>query len=182
MPPFSMISFLNVSTHSRPKAAGSVSVPCCMAAEVFQHTAARRRLDACVSLCYNIGVVSTHSRPKAAGFHAADFKRPSVVSTHSRPKAAGCFSVARFNCAISFNTQPPEGGWRTRPDNRQIAARFNTQPPEGGWTSTGLPVKETSLFQHTAARRRLVAVQGHREVGFVVSTHSRPKAAGDAPR
>ena len=59
-----------VSTHSRPKAAGPAF------SYVLQHC-----------------VVSTHSRPKAAG------KRPPIcdlcfgVSTHSRPKAAG---VARY--------------------------------------------------------------------------------------
>ena len=34
---------------------------------------------------------------------------------------------------MSFNTQPPEGGWllqRFHPHNMQ---GFNTQPPEGGW-------------------------------------------------
>ena len=34
------------------------------------------------------------------------------------------------------------------------------------------------LFQHTAARRRLVNIDGDFQVGYGVSTHSRPKAAG----
>ena len=59
-----------------------------------------------------------------------------------------------------------------------VTASFNTQPPEGGWYYPchvgGLIVK----FQHTAARRRLA----ERELRFaaeqIVSTHSRPKAAG----
>ena len=56
-----------VSTHSRPKAAGSIGVVSEKSLLLFQHTAARRRLvvhtatDACSR------VVSTHSRPKAAG-------------------------------------------------------------------------------------------------------------------
>ena len=55
-----------VSTHSRPKAAGSKLVKR-NAPEVFQHTAARRRLD--LPLFYGLAKfrVSTHSRPKAAG-------------------------------------------------------------------------------------------------------------------
>ena len=35
-----------------------------------------------------------------------------------------------------------------------------------------------SMFQHTAARRRLVSVWDVDRLGAVVSTHSRPKAAG----
>ena len=101
-----------VSTHSRPKAAGSVVVrasawqslfqhtaarrrldrqernwkPC---RELFQHTAARRRLDLQeVNILLNTGV-STHSRPKAAGQRGVFEHLPNHVSTHSRPKAAG---------------------------------------------------------------------------------------------
>ena len=33
----------------------------------------------------------------------------------------------------SFNTQPPEGGWRKSRLLRGQIYRFNTQPPEGGW-------------------------------------------------
>ena len=78
------------------------------------------------------------------------------VSTHSRPKAAGTvFKIFAF-CEHGFNTQPPEGGWAT--DNQADIMRlgFNTQPPEGGWV----------LF--------FVVFW----VFTVVSTHSRPKAAG----
>ena len=59
--------FLKVSTHSRPKAAGSCSQCLAKAAPKFQHTAARRRL----------------------AYFRADVPKPSRVSTHSRPKAAG---------------------------------------------------------------------------------------------
>ena len=55
---------------------------------------------------------------------------------------------------------------------------FNTQPPEGGWWLGRLSNTATSKFQHTAARRRLgfPASQLYRDA--IVSTHSRPKAAG----
>ena len=80
-----------------------------------------------------------------------------TVSTHSRPKAAGrsrCGCVASCCC---FNTQPPEGGW-----GRELKSEHAYDE-----------------FQHTAARRRL-AIVGTAPVGAVnVSTHSRPKAAGD---
>ena len=78
-----------VSTHSRPKAAGSYE-------------------DA-----FNSAIeVSTHSRPKAAGFCSRCSDTGYLVSTHSRPKAAGMKSVVLRICHTCFNTQPPEGGWR----------------------------------------------------------------------
>ena len=55
-----------------------------------------------------------------------------------------------------FNTQPPEGGWLLPLYCRWSLCRFNTQPPEGGWA----------------------AVWGIRLI-WQVSTHSRPKAAGN---
>ena len=57
---------------------------------------------------------------------------------------------------ISFNTQPPEGGWSCSMSiNTTDTARFNTQPPEGGWVTSAEPF-----------------------VFAIVSTHSRLKAAG----
>ena len=55
-----------VSTHSRPKAAGEM-----------------RKFRA------NNHGVSTHSRPKAAGLYPPRPRLHTEVSTHSRPKAAG---------------------------------------------------------------------------------------------
>ena len=102
---------LGVSTHSRPKAAGMN-----------------------VATVQNIVSVSTHSRPKAAGWLLIPYPNRGPVSTHSRPKAAGEYknhadhadgqfqhTAARrrladfYRCRLqsrSFNTQPPEGGWR----------------------------------------------------------------------
>ena len=56
----------------------------------------------------------------------------------------------------SFNTQPPEGGWAGVLSRQQRRDGFNTQPPEGGWTKMTVRIKGVT----------------------VVSTHSRPKAAG----
>ena len=56
----------------------------------------------------------------------------------------------------SFNTQPPEGGWHKLIGSLYRIPRFNTQPPEGGWMCA-----EFGLIGAT-----------------IVSTHSRPKAAG----
>ena len=167
-------------------------------------------------------LVSTHSRPKAAGARAQYVANVYIVSTHSRPKAAGRvvqFSTAQTPC---FNTQPPEGGWGRFFVSCPVICCFNTQPPEGGWASILRTLNGHTLFQHTAARRRLAHMVGksqgnHRsfntqppeggwenilrfvnyndsfntqppEGGWLkaidlflnncVSTHSRPKAAG----
>ena len=59
-----------------------------------------------------------------------------------------------------FNTQPPEGGWDIAIIVHSNRVSFNTQPPEGGWA-------EFKVFGASYG---------------VVSTHSRPKAAGHQTR
>ena len=59
------------------------------------------------------------------GFH--------LVSTHSRLKAAGWPPNGIEAVEQSFNTQPPEGGWRQTVPSFHYRSGFNTQPPEGGW-------------------------------------------------
>ena len=144
-----------VSTHSRPKAAGSMALPCHLRALPFQHTAARRRLVLGAKHFKSDIRVSTHSRPKAAGITRCDLAHDFFVSTHSRPKAAGVGDVdwaathdvsthSRPKAAgevqqyllgvavVSTHSRPKAAGcgavFQTRRD-----ARFNTQPPEGGW-------------------------------------------------
>ena len=34
---------------------------------------------------------------------------------------------------LSFNTQPPKGGWRYPSVRLRHFDGFNTQPPKGGW-------------------------------------------------
>ena len=79
---------LEVSTHSRPKAAAIARGKMLSSVIVFQHTAARRRL-----LFLAIPKIA-HSR----------------VSTHSRPKAAASLQSDDQAVKLCFNTQPPEGG------------------------------------------------------------------------
>ncbi len=86
---------------------------------------------------------------------------------------------ARLLVQQGFNTQPPEGGWPETPALISKPACFNTQPPEGGWCISGNILAIWCLFQHTAARRRLVGIKSFGSANFVVSTHSRPKAAGN---
>ena len=100
-----------VSTHSRPKAAGGVLYGQVYIGGQFQHTAARRRLAFLSFQLSLVATVSTHSRPKAAGRRFAKTAYFALVSTHSRPKAAGYKLVHALTAEASFNTQPPEGGW-----------------------------------------------------------------------
>ena len=86
-------------------------------------------------------------------------------------------TVTADDTTDSFNTQPPEGGWPN--DFSQCHAylfqhtaarrRLISEP-----TDTVLP----SMFQHTAARRRLAGLLDS-AICKLVSTHSRPKAAGE---
>ena len=122
----------------------------------FQHTAARRRLaqagitDNSLWMFQHTAARRRLERPN----HAQG--RYSQVSTHSRPKAAGSEKCRHFLSFHSFNTQPPEGGWASSTAIASATACFNTQPPEGGWRTFGVGRYSRSL----------------------VSTHSRPKAAG----
>ena len=56
-------------------------------------------------------IVSTHSRLKAAGIKKTNGNLIVKVSTHSRLKAAGYAVKNPARRDVSFNTQPPEGGW-----------------------------------------------------------------------
>ena len=84
-----MLSGIDVSTHSRPKAAGrdeTSSIPVC---SQFQHTAARRRLGHAYRLASSVGC-GFNTQPPEGGW--PDF-------------------IPAFDFLLRFNTQPPEGGW-----------------------------------------------------------------------
>ena len=88
-----------------------------------------------------------------------------------RPERA----ASRESC---FNTQPPEGGWPSTRTTHSRQNGFNTQPPEGGWHQIVICRLKSAWFQHTAARRRLGRNLFVSKLARLVSTHSRPKAAG----
>ena len=71
-----------VSTHSRPKAAGSTYTRADID-RLFQHTAARRRLGDFVHLNIRLCMVSTHSRPKAAGQHGKYLCQTATLFQHT---------------------------------------------------------------------------------------------------
>ena len=78
-----------VSTHSYPKTAGHLT---CFLSErkyMFQHTAARRRLD-------NINVIL----------------KLILMFQHTAARRRLVLVIMKPNTIKSFNTQPPEGGWQ----------------------------------------------------------------------
>ena len=56
---------------------------------------------------------------------------------------------------LCFNTQPPEGGWRIALGiGYLIFVSTHSRPKAAGW-ATASRLRSSSMFQHTAARRRL---------------------------
>ena len=168
--------------------------------ELFQYTAARRRLGSCSRnspevFCFNTqppeggcGVpchsffstaVSIHSRPKAAGYIKPGSLRLSwfqYTAARRRLKIIGLPSGAVFG----FNTQPPEGGCSSSSAISLSSRGFNTQPPEGGWKGKTHEKNE----YHVSIHSRPKAAVSSFEEGLSkaqVSIHSRPKAAGSCP-
>ena len=145
-------------------------------------------------------MVSTHSRPKAAGGYKLLTGLGQKVSTHSRSKAAGTVAPKSQPRHQRFNTQPPEGGWLTLLLSNWLPSKFQHTAARRRLAFPAHLPQACSLFQHTAARRRLGRFIFRRVMwtlfqhtaarrrlglfmlriitGLVVSTHSRPKAAG----
>ena len=124
-------------------------------------------------------MVSTHSRPKAAGKIKTLRHLYASVSTHSRPKAAGATVKANCRSWVRFNTQPPEGGWIDRAQQRRNRQRVSThsRPKAAGcvWFSD---VQRDGVSTHS--RPKAAGSPAQQEIARKnVSTHSRPKAAGD---
>ena len=77
----------------------------------------------------------------------------------------------------SFNTQPPEGGWKAQPAVQQVSTVSTHSRPKAAGMLAQL-LQNQQQFQHTAARRRLEFPFTVMTANSLVSTHSRPKAAG----
>ena len=152
---------IQVSTHSRPKAAGLGD-----------------RSSPWVRFGFNTQppeggwvlpfeswpkvIVSTHSRPKAAGLVISLSGVPWLVSTHSRPKAAGIPNTSSWVIHLSFNTQPPEGGWPMLLNGGTTAPLFQHTAARRRLGSNRRRNRILNQFQHTAARRRLGPVDASR--------------------
>ena len=145
---------LDVSTHSRPKAAathGWANSRKC----TFQHTAARRRLGS----------------PKATANGSLSF--------NTQPPEGGCYRGSGRpveHLGLSFNTQPPEGGCHADSAATSWAGKFQHTAARRRLLLPFVYLLHITMFQHTAARRRLA--EKHKAAMLkAVSTHSRPKAA-----
>ena len=168
---------LCVSTHSRPKAAGVSKILISLPLNMFQHTAARRRLAATLNI-KKLGKLFQHTAARRRlDFQEAIDHTFTVVSTHSRPKAAGQCAAKVEIASACFNTQPPEGGWVRIWIGLSARLGFNTQPPEGGWIVLLVLVFGIRVSTHSRPKAAGDFVQ-NRQVQQIVSTHSRPKAAG----
>ena len=191
---------LRVSTHSRPKAAGTLTA--CPHTPLFSFNTQPPEGGWMFTVLSILRLRRFNTQPPEGGWFDAEDAASRIfsVSTHSRPKAAGYYSARRRLDCRCFNTQPPEGGWMKAMKTLSVqrlfqhtAARrrlvqhlgqagtnqlcFNTQPPEGGWDRQPQNINQTTSFNTQPpeggwfSTHRICCVQE-------VSTHSRPKAAG----
>ena len=79
-----------------------------------------------------------------------------ISGFNTQPRGGGCFLLMEINKPCErFNTQPRGGGCLLIfPKNHQLYS-FNTQPRGGGCRFPSTPQTLPTMFQHTAARRRL---------------------------
>ena len=78
---------------------------------------------------------------------------------------------------MSFNSQPPEGGWTGGVQKIAGLNRFNSQPPEGGWSLDNPAAVSGVVSTHSRPKAAGNDFSSNLRAGNV-STHSRPKAAG----
>ena len=134
-----------VSTHSRPKAAANI-FKISFDSILFQHTAARRRLQMC-KYAFTLGRGFQHTAARRRLLFWLFFVLYQwFVSTHSRPKAAASKLVTLCPINTGFNTQPPEGGCKGVSMNFCTPFGFNTQPPEGGCVLTYPQLSQVRCF------------------------------------
>ena len=79
---------MRVSTHSRAEAAAK-SYEVVLSVILFQHTAARRRLQEDLLMHLQLDNVSTHSRAEAAASDL-DFERAYHNGFNTQPRGGGC--------------------------------------------------------------------------------------------
>ena len=122
---------------------------------MFQHTAARRRLDS-PFIPLLVQPIGFNTQPPEGGWQLERrlVSRRHLVSTHSRPKAAG-FDVGFIAAVRSFQHTAARRRLAKLAGEPIGLVCFNTQPPEGGWRDQTNKAKAVIEFQHTAARRRL---------------------------
>ena len=123
----------------------------------FQHTAARRRLGKEKEKPPNITLFRFQHTAARRRLDCRNVQRPPGNRFNTQPPEGGWDELAnQWKEVACFNTQPPEGGCLLSMLLKNLSMScFNTQPPEGGWLSAISYQNIRTLFQHTAARRRL---------------------------
>ena len=146
-----------------------------LVATLFQHTAARRRLNRGDMSKFKEWTFQHAAARRRLGKTLPPLLRAALVSTHSRPKAAGAAISDVPLTATCFNTQPPEGGCQP-PFYNHFTRKVSTHSRPKAAAPSAVFWAGWPEFQHTAARRRLLCSR-QRRGRHRVSTHSRPKAA-----
>ena len=122
----------------------------------FQHTAARRRLPFLIlGYFYLLRLFQHTAARRRLHDNLNTVLGGSIVSTHSRTEAAALAKVCCVQCAMVST------------HSRTEAAACVL------WSGTII----VRVFQHTAARRRLLSYPLDLLLHFAVSTHSRTEAA-----
>ena len=147
--------------------------------EKFQHTAARRRLGRRPCLLGSLRCFNT--QPPEGGWGNLRIYASYDSCFNTQPPEGGWRLLFSFQLWLScFNTQPPEGGWRFVKLAPAWFSGFNTQPPEGGWAAPAVIASNLGGFNTQPPEGGWFIGQCRRQFTVKVSTHSRPKAAGNA--
>ena len=147
---------------------------------LFQHTAARRRLDRKNQIHAHQQRFNT--QPPEGGWRSCRRHQLQIPSFNTQPPEGGWFICRAFQTVESgFNTQPPEGGWMMMTVTSLVTCpSFNTQPPEGGWPLPCTACLKPQVFQHTAARRRLADLSPNQRRDICFNTQ--PPEGGWVPQ
>ena len=150
---------------------------------LFQHTAARRRLELQFDRTF-ILIMFQHTAARRRLVQTNDETGHSNrVSTHSRPKAAGAdnLDLPRIKHLFQHTAARRRLGYSFL-NSLSVLIRFNTQPPEGGWSRTIIFPQSIHLVS-THSRPKAAGFNGEYSPNQArVSTHSRPKAVGGRGR
>ena len=188
-----MTNVQSVSTHSRAEAAAQSIQYFFDVIAVSTHS----RAEAAAHVLSKIAVsnpVSTHSRAEAAA-QMMSSERGIYCGFNTQPRGGGClFAILNQVVQNCFNTQPRGGGCLPPCLTSCIKLCFNTQPRGGGcnlsykrindvfYVSTHSRAEAAAviyliivydlLFQHTAARRRLLVTDRNLESILQVFQHT----------
>ena len=122
---------------------------------MFQHTAARRRLQGW-EYCVSFLIYSFNTQPRGGGCRLINLLyNLSTVSTHSRAEAAALVELNLIqNAFVSTHSRAEAAAGRTHPDRDLAKVSTHSRAEAAAY------LKKYNifflLFQHTAARRRLL--------------------------